>query len=142
MNELFAICATFEVDDGDARGFVLARLDDAGNRKPWPILITRKGKAFHGFENACPHEGSRLDTYAGEFLDKDGNFLTCGRHGAKFDLDSGHCFIGPCQGKALTPIELVIDDGDICLVNVQLAEEDGLDIEDPNEVPEVLITGD
>ncbi|MEP9353667.1 Rieske 2Fe-2S domain-containing protein [Xanthobacter sp. KR7-65] len=142
MNELFAICATYEVDDGDARGFVLARLDDEGNRKPWPILITRKGNTFHGFENACPHEGSRLDTFSGEFLDKEGNFLTCGRHGAKFDLDTGQCFIGPCQGKTLTPIELVIDDGDVCLVNVALAEEDGLDIEDPNEVPEVMITGD
>lgn len=142
MSELFAICATYEIDDGDARGFVLARLDDEGNKKPWPIVITRRANNFHGFENACPHEGARLDTYPGEFFDKEGNFLACGRHGAKFDPDTGACFIGPCKGKALTPIEIVIDDGDVCLVNVPLAEEDGLDVEDPNEMPEVLITGD
>jgi hypothetical protein len=49
---------------------------------------------------------------------------------------------GPCQGQRLTPITLVIDDGDVCLTGVQLAEEDGLDIPDPDEMPEVMITGD
>lgn len=142
MSELFAVCATYEVDDGDARGFVLARLDADGTSRPWPILISRKANSFHGFENACPHQGARLDSVTGEFLDKDGHFLACGRHGARFDLETGQCVAGPCQGKALTPIPLVIDDGDICLIDVTLAEEDGMDIEDPNEVPEVMITGD
>ncbi|QRG05884.1 Rieske 2Fe-2S domain-containing protein [Xanthobacter dioxanivorans] len=142
MSELFAVCATYEVDDGDARGFVLARLDETGARQRWPILITRKANTFYGFENACPHQGARLDGFPGEFMDEEGNFLTCSRHHAKFDLDTGQCFIGPCQGQALKSIKVVIDDGDVCLVDVELAEEDGLDIEDPNEVPEVLITGD
>ncbi len=142
MSELFAICATHEVEDGDARGFVLVRLDAAGQRQRWPILVTRKGRTFHGFENACPHQGTRLDGHTGEFMDAAGNFLTCARHNAQFDLDTGYCFIGPCQGKALTPIRLVIDDGDVCVVDIALAEEDGLDVEDPNEMPEVLIAGD
>lgn len=142
MSELFAICATYEIDDCSARGFVLARLDENGATKRWPILITRKGNNYFGFENACPHEGTRLDTFPGEFMDEEGNFVVCGRHGAQFDLDTGHCFSGPCQGKALKPVELVIDDGDVCLIGIELAEEDGMDIEDPNEVPEVMITGD
>ncbi|OYX75106.1 MAG: (2Fe-2S)-binding protein [Rhizobiales bacterium 32-66-11] len=142
MTELFAICSTYEIDDGGARGFVLARLDETGASKPWPIIVTRKSNAFFGFENACPHQGARLDTIPGEFLDEDGNFLTCGKHRAQFDLDTGHCFIGPCQGKALTPVELVIDDGDVCLVGIELAEEDGLDIEEPDTFPEVMITSD
>lgn len=143
MTELFAICSTWEVDDGSARGFVLAKRDEAGAIVRWPILVTRKGNNFYGFENACPHEGSRLDSgFPGEFLDEEGNFLTCGKHNAQFDLDTGHCFIGPCQGKALTAIPLIIDDGDICLTGVDLADEDGMDIDDPNAVPEVMITGD
>ncbi len=100
MSELFAICSTYEIDDGGARGFVLARLDESGAAKPWPIIVTRKSNSFFGFENACPHQGKRLDTVPGEFLDEEGNFLTCGVHHAQFDLDSGQCFIGPCQGKA------------------------------------------
>jgi nitrite reductase/ring-hydroxylating ferredoxin subunit len=142
MSELFAICRTHEIDDGQTTGFVLVRAEVDGGAKPWPILISRKGNKYFGFENICPHEGSRLDVRPGEFLDEEGNFITCGKHRAQFNPDTGYCFIGPCQGKRLTPIELVIDDGDICLTGVALAEEDGLDIPDPAATPEVIITGD
>jgi hypothetical protein len=37
---------------------------------------------------------------------------------------------------------LIIDDGDVCLSGIDLAEEDGLDIPEPDEVPEVQITSD
>ncbi|CAN5243409.1 Rieske 2Fe-2S domain-containing protein [soil metagenome] len=142
MAELFAICETRDVQEEEVRGFTLARLDDDGAQQPWPILITRKGGRYFGYENACPHEGSRLDTAPGEFMDEEGNFIACGKHKAMFDLDSGHCFIGPCQGKALVPLTLIIDDGDICIVDAQLTDEDGLDIPDPDAHPEVLITPD
>lgn len=142
MNELFAICQTGEIEDGQASGFTLMRIEESGEPNPWSILITRKGNQYFGFENMCPHQGERLDAQPGEFLDEDGNFLTCGHHRAQFDLDTGHCFIGPCQGKKLAPITLVIDDGDICLTGVQLAEEDGLGLEGPDETPEVMITSD
>lgn len=127
MSELFAICRTNEIEEEQGHGFWLARRDESGEVKPWPILITRKGNRFFGYENACPHTGQRLDTTPGEFMDEDHNFLTCGRHRAQFDLDSGRCFIGPCQGQNLTIVPLIIDDGDICVTDIELAEEDGLD---------------
>lgn len=141
MSELYAICRTSDIDDCEAAGFVLARAEETGT-KPWPILITRKGSQYYGFENACPHQGMRLDAIPGQFLDENGNFLACGNHGAQFDLDTGHCFMGPCQGQRLTPIDLVIDDGDVCISGVKLAEEDGLDLPDPSAMPEVMITPD
>jgi len=136
MAELFAICSTGEVDDGGARGFVLARPDEEGNSQPWRILITRKGKNYYGFENACPHDGEQVD------MDDEGNFLTCGKCRSQFDMDTGHGFSGASQGKALAPITLVIDDGDVCLTGVQLAEEDGLDLDDSEGAPEIMITND
>lgn len=142
MDALFVVCRTIEIDDGQASGFVLMRVDEDREAKPWPIIITRKANQFFGFENACPHQGTRLDVRLGQLMDEEENFLECGQHQAKFDLDTGHCFIGPCQGKALTAVPLVIDDGDICLSGIELAEEDGLDIADPEEVPEVMITPD
>jgi len=141
MNELYAICQTGYIEDGQASGFTLMRVESTGEPKPWSILITRKGNNFFGFENACPHQGRRLDAEPGQFLDEDGNFLTCGHHRAQFDLDTGHCFIGPCQGRGLTPLTLVIDDGDVCLTGVELAEDDGLDGEEDG-APEVMITSD
>lgn len=142
MDELFAICRTVEIDDGGTRGFVLSKASENGEPKPWPILISRKGNGFYGFENACPHQGTRLDVTPGDFLDEEGNFVQCGTHGAKFDPDTGQCFIGPCQGKALTPIKLIIDDGDVCLTGVELAEEDGMDLDEDAEIPPVMITSD
>jgi nitrite reductase/ring-hydroxylating ferredoxin subunit len=142
MNELYAICQNGEIEDGQGTGFHLSRVDENGDAKPWLIFVTRKGNNFYGFENVCPHQGQRLDTEAGNFMDEEGNFLTCGHHGAQFDLDTGECFIGPCQGQKLKPVQIVIDDGDVCVTGVTLAEEDGLDIEEPDEAPEVMITTD
>ena len=141
MDELFAICRTFEIDDHDARGFVLKRVVADGESERWPIIVTRKGQVFYGFENKCPHAGERLDVNSGEFMDEAGNFLVCSKHGSQFDLDTGFCFSGACQNKSLTPINIVVDDGDVCVTGVELAEEDGLDLTD-TDAPEVVITGD
>ncbi len=142
MDELFAICRTHEIDDHDARGFVLKRVGANGEGERWPIIITRKGSNFYGFENICPHAGERLDSQSGEFMDEAGNFLICKKHGAQFDLDTGFSFSGPCQNKSLTPIKIVVDDGDVCITGVELAEEDGLDLDEDSHVPEVVITAD
>ncbi len=138
MAELFAICSTYEIDDGSARAFVLARPDEEGKSKPWPIVITRKSKNFYGFENACPNnDAGQVD------MDDEGNFLVCGKCRSQFDMDTCYSFSGASQCKALTTIALVIDDGDVCLTGVELAEEDGLDIPEPgDDVPPVMITGD
>jgi nitrite reductase/ring-hydroxylating ferredoxin subunit len=141
MDELFVICGVRDVQDEEVRGFTLARVGDGGTQ-PWPILIARKGGRLFGYENLCPHGQTRLDTVPGEFMDEDGNFIACGKHKAMFDIDTGHCFIGPCQGQRLTPIELIIDDGDVCITGVPLTDEDGMDIADPDEHPEVMITSD
>ena len=141
--ELFAICGTFEIEDHSARGFVLQKAvekDGAQVGEPWFIVITRKGQNFYGFENACPHQGKRLDAGLEDFMDEAGNFLVCRHHGSQFDIDSGACFSGPCQGKSLTPIKIVVDEGDVCVAGVEVFEEDGLDLED--EGPGVIITSD
>lgn len=142
MNELYAICETFEIDDNDARSFVLKKAGgEDGQGVNWPIIISRKGNNFYGFENACPHQGLTLGAGGAEVMDDEGNFLVCRHHGAQFDLDSGKCFSGPCQGKNLQTIQVVVDEGDVCITGVELFEEDGLDLPD-SEVPEVVITGD
>ncbi len=123
MDALYVICRTVEIDDAQARGFVLMKAEESGETAAWPIVITRKGNNFYGFENACPHEGTRLDLQPGAFMDDEGNFIECGRHHAQFDIDTGECFIGPCQGSRLTPIKLVIDEGDVCVAGVMLADE-------------------
>ena len=142
MDELFVICEAREVQDEEVRGFTLGRIGDDGLPHPWPILITRKGSRLFGYENVCPHGGTRLDTVPGKFMDEEGIFIACGKHKAMFDIDTGHCFIGPCQNQHLTKIDLIIDDGDICIAGVPLSDEDDLDIQEPYDHPEVMIYGD
>ncbi len=142
MDALYAICRTFEIDDNDARGFILRKAAGAdGEGASWPIIISRKGSNYFGFEDACPHQGLTLGAGGGEVMDNEGNFLVCRHHGAQFDLDSGTCFSGPCQGKTLASVKVVVDDGDVCIAGVELAEEDGLDLPE-SDAPEVAVTGD
>ena len=125
--ELFAICDVEDIPNRRALPFVLARRDEGGLVKPWPIFILRWGKHIRAYENKCPHQETYLDWDRGEFLDSEGTRILCGKHGALFDLGTGECVDGPCVGASLTPIEAVIDDGEICLVGVQIEEDDEID---------------
>ena len=131
MEELYVVCRISDIKEGEAAGFVLMQVEEGGEPKAWPILVRRKGDRIYGYENTCPHQRGRLDASPGQFLDKDGKFISCGKHHAQFDLDTGECFMGPCQGERLTPITVVIDDDDVCVTGVRLVEEDGANTPNP-----------
>ena len=123
-DSIYAICALEDIPNRRAHAFVLARPGKDGGVEPWPIFVLRWGRNVRAYENRCPHQGTHLDWEKGEFLDSEGTRIQCGKHGALFDLGSGECVDGPCMGEHLTAIETMIDDGDICLVGVTLAEDD------------------
>jgi nitrite reductase/ring-hydroxylating ferredoxin subunit len=56
--------------------------------------------------------------------------LMCGKHGALFEFGTGMCIEGPCKGRGLTPVDLVVVDNDICVVDVKLAEDGDEDLEE------------
>jgi nitrite reductase/ring-hydroxylating ferredoxin subunit len=141
-DEIYAICRVSEVVNNRAIPFVLVRIDAAGDKVPWRIFVIRKNKQIFGYVNNCPHQHIPLDFEPGQFLDSSLEFLLCGKHSAQFEIESGVCFEGPCKGHRLEPIDLIIDDGDLCVTGVLLAEEDGLDLPEPDEYPEVMITSD
>jgi len=134
---MFAVCRVDDIPNQRARGFVLLRRGEDGGERPWPILVLRWGRHILGYENACPHQQSRLDWERDDFLDGSGTRFACGKHGALFDFGTGTCVEGPCAGERLTSVELAIDDGDICVVGVELAEDQsgaaGEDRADPGE---------
>jgi len=74
--------------------------------------------------------------------DASGRHLLCGKHGAQFAIETGLCNDGPCLGERLESVEVVIDEDEICVVGVSLAEEDGLDRRENDEAPEVVITSE
>ena len=124
---IFAICGIDDIPNRRARAFVLARRDGDGQVRPWPIMILRWGRNVRAYENRCPHQGTNLDWEKGEFLDGDGTRIQCGKHGALFDLGTGECVDGPCLGERLTAIDVLIDEGEICLTGVALVDDDDED---------------
>jgi len=124
--DVYVICAASSIDPGDAKAFSLMRINEAGESRPFPIVIVRKNaREFFGYVNTCPHEGIWLNIGSGTFLDSDRKFLKCGRHGARFEIDTGVCVDGPCQSASLEPVPLAVIQGDVCLCGVAPVEEDG-----------------
>ncbi|MBG0808650.1 Rieske (2Fe-2S) protein [Methylosinus sp. H3A] len=142
VNEIFAVCHVNDVAKRRAVGYVLARVNDEGQTVPFPVVIIRHVGKYYAYVNRCPHQSSRLDFEPKSFLDPTQRFLLCGKHGAQFDIPTGVCNDGPCVGAQLEKVEVVIDDNEVCLVGVTIAEEDGLDREENDVYPEVVITSD
>ncbi|KRR17629.1 (2Fe-2S)-binding protein [Bradyrhizobium sp. CCBAU 051011] len=143
--EVFAICHADLIERGGAKGFSLSRIDESGESRPFPIVVVRTfGNAYHGYVNRCPHDGVWLNIGAGGFFSSDRAFIRCGRHGATFEIDSGFCIDGPCNGKALEPVALAVIDGEVCLCGVKLVEDKGFadPFEDSDETMDIMIHPD
>lgn len=143
--EVFVICAADAIERGGARAFSLSRIDASGEDRPFPIMVIRThGNAYVGYVNACPHDGVWLNIGSGDFFTQDRAFLKCGRHGATFEIDSGICIDGPCNGKSLQPIALAVVDGEVCLCGERLVEDDRPfgSFDDSDETMEIMIHPD
>ncbi len=139
-NEVFIICAVDSLEIGGAKGFSLLRIED-GESRPFRIVVVRMGNSdFVGYVNACPHAGVWLNIGAGEFFSPDGAFLKCGRHGALFDIETGLCVDGPCKDKALEPVKLAVLDGDVCVCDIALEDDEpGDPFADLDDTMEIMI---
>lgn len=143
--EVFVICAARHIEPGTAKAFSLMRINEAGESVPFPIVIVRKNaKEFFGYVNKCPHEGLWLNIGSGTFFNEDKKHLRCGRHGAKFEIETGLCVEGPCKTASLEPLAISIIKGDVCMIGIQLVEDDEIPdrIEDHDETMEIMIHPD
>ena len=75
------------------------------------IFIVKHEHKCHVYRNVCPHMGTTLNFMPDQFLDGRGQFLQCNTHGALFEIDSGYCVDGPCQGKNLSKVASEQRDG-------------------------------
>lgn len=98
------LCRLQEIPDGEARGF-----DLGPGLEPREVFVVRDGRRLHGYVNACPHLGTPLEFQPDRFLTADGSFILCSTHGALFRIEDGYCIAGPCAGRSLTGVGLVVD---------------------------------
>lgn len=146
--DVFVICGADEIPRGSAQAFSLSRLDVSGESRPFPIVVVRTdADVYVGYANICPHNRLWLNIGDGEFFSEDHGFLQCGRHDAKFEILSGSCIAGPCAGKSLEPVPLMLSDGEVCAYGIKLAEEEAYpdpfsDYADYDETLEIMIHPD
>jgi len=123
--EVFAICPASEIEKGNAKAFSLSRITEAGEARPFPLVVVRTHRdEFFGYVNVCPHKGSWLNFGDGSFFSRDRAFLRCGRHGALFEIESGLCIAGDCKGDSLEPVAVTVIGGDLCICGVPLVEDE------------------
>ena len=104
VRELVRLCRADEIGEGRSRGF-----DPHGSGED-TMFVVRRGGILHAWRNACPHvDGAPMAWRKDAYLNADGMRIVCHAHGAEFLPDSGKCVRGPCIGKRLTAVPIVID---------------------------------
>lgn len=104
MNSI-KVCRRDSLEEGQSLGFDV--------HSTLSVLVVKKNDQVFVYQNRCPHLGIRLEWQENKFLDSDTTFIECSTHGALFDIETGECIIGPCQGDALEPVAFIIKDNHI-----------------------------
>jgi len=98
------LCNVAELEDGKSLGF---------SSHLGPVFAIKYDAQVFVYQNECPHLGVKLEFRENEFLDPDGSLIQCSTHGALFEIETGHCLSGPCQGKHLSKVEFEIQNDHI-----------------------------
>jgi nitrite reductase/ring-hydroxylating ferredoxin subunit len=112
------ICPLHELDDPGARGFVMGEGD-------WPLrgFVVRRGALLRAYVNHCPHAGFPLNASPDAFLAPGAPVILCSMHGALFDVETGACISGPCEGLSLRALPVQVEGGYVMLAaGVRLEE--------------------
>jgi len=106
------LCKTEDIPNGACKGF---STDLDANTQD--IFIVNRDNKFYGYKNSCPHTGVNLNWQPDVFMDFDDFYIQCAVHGARFEVESGLCVWGPCNGLYLEEIKLEINNSKIALVS-------------------------
>lgn len=104
------ICDLHSLDELSCREFTVPGANGVNDA----FLIFVNQQCF-AYENSCPHTGVNLNWQKEQFFSVDGLFLQCCMHGALFELETGFCVRGPCQGQKLKPVNIVNENGSVYL---------------------------
>jgi nitrite reductase/ring-hydroxylating ferredoxin subunit len=91
------LCSLNDIEEGHSIEMVIQER---------PLFAVRKVNTIYAYWNICPHRGSPLNWSPNQFLTFDHQAIQCAFHGALFEIDSGLCILGPCNGDHLQPVDL------------------------------------
>ena len=104
----YTLCRLDEIPNPGAKGIYLeaARID---------LFLVRRGEILRAYRNRCPHTGAPMEWMPDQFLNLDGDLIQCGMHAALFQIHDGRCIAGPCNGRSLQALPIVVRDGMVLL---------------------------
>jgi nitrite reductase/ring-hydroxylating ferredoxin subunit len=115
VDDACEICAFTDLPDPGSRGFEVDGVEG---------FVVRRGDAVHAYVDRCPHTGVPLAWSPHTHLDADGKLVRCSLHGALFLPDTGECIHGPCLGRFLTPLAVLVERGRVLIRLDDLPEID------------------
>ena len=102
------LCHIDQLPDGASRGF------DPHQVGQDTVLVVRQGQRLYAYADACPHHDTPMAWSKVAYLYASGDRIVCAAHGARFEIDTGLCTLGPCLGQSLTPIPVRLEaSGDV-----------------------------
>jgi nitrite reductase/ring-hydroxylating ferredoxin subunit len=106
------VCRVSDLEEHGARAFTIGSGE-------WPLrgFVVRFGEGVRGYVNHCPHAGHPLNLRPHKFLTPDRALILCASHGALFEKETGYCVAGPCAGRSLRPVPLVVEAGFVMLAD-------------------------
>lgn len=107
------LCALADLADPGAKGPIEAPVGGEVRK----VFVVRYDGRVRAYLDCCPHLFVPLEMEEDKFLDLTGTEIICSVHGARFDPLSGDCLWGPCRGRRLTPVSVVVRDGKVVLEN-------------------------
>lgn len=103
------IAAVEDVPEADS---LLFRVEETDTGQQREAILLREGEAVVAWQNHCQHftdvaidKGSGAPWRNGE--------VVCTNHGALFDVGTGLCTHGPCEGAVLDGIDVRVEDGEV-----------------------------
>jgi nitrite reductase/ring-hydroxylating ferredoxin subunit len=108
--DLIFICDLDNLSDPGSRGF---SIEHQGSTVEG--FVVKYDYECFAYRNSCPHTGAPLDWVEHQFLDADDSLIQCAVHDARFLIDTGECIAGPCHGKSLQSLPIVIQNNSIFL---------------------------
>jgi nitrite reductase/ring-hydroxylating ferredoxin subunit len=102
------ICSIDEIDLPGSLGFSIEQ-----DGQILEGFVVRHSDGVSAYLNHCPHTGASLNWMPDQFLSYDAAFIQCSIHGALFQLATGECVHGPCVGKSLEKLDVVLESGKV-----------------------------
>jgi nitrite reductase/ring-hydroxylating ferredoxin subunit len=78
-------------------------------------FIVKKNNQYFAYQNLCQHLPITLDLNDNKFFTHDRQHLQCHMHGAIYEIDSGLCISGPCEGARLVALTVREEENEVVI---------------------------